>query len=143
MTRDIMVARWTEVGDKLVALAEEFPEERYDVRPAPDVRSFAEQLRHVAFWNEYARKALRGEKADGSANELPAATYATKKKLVRVLRESLDGVKAELANGNGKAPADAAVDTVVSSIEHNGEHYGQLVVYSRLAGLVPPASRSA
>ena len=143
MTRDILATRWNEVGDKIVTLAEEFPEERYDARPAPAVRSFAEQLRHVAFWNESVGRTLRGEKADGDANELPRDAYPGKPEIVAALRESFDGVKAQLTRGNGKAQADSAVDTLVSFIEHNGEHYGQLVVYSRLAGVVPPTSRSA
>jgi hypothetical protein len=136
----VLLTRWAEIGDKIVALAEEFPEEKYDFRPAPDTRSFADQLRHIAFWNEYTEKALKGEKPDGSANELPRAAYATKQALVAALRKSFDGVAGYLGNGHG-APDDAAVDTVVSFIEHNGEHYGQLVISYRLNGLVPPASR--
>jgi len=46
---DLLLNRWTQIGDKMTKLAEEFPEDRYDARPAADVRSFAEQLRHVAF----------------------------------------------------------------------------------------------
>jgi len=63
--RDVLVTRWSEIGDKIVKLAEEFPEDRYDARPVPDVRSFADQLRHVAFWNRYVQKTLRQEEADG------------------------------------------------------------------------------
>jgi len=42
---------------------------------------------------------------------------------------------------NGSA-TKADANTMVSCIEHGGEHYGQLVVYARLAGIVPPASRA-
>jgi uncharacterized damage-inducible protein DinB len=140
VSHDDLVARWSEIGDKLVTLAEAFPEDRYDDRPVPDVRSFADQLRHVAFWNRYVQKTLRREEADGEANELPRATYPTKAKIVKVLRSTFDDVTTELtsgrANGNG---SDLA--TLVSFIEHSGEHYGQLVVYARLNGVVPPASR--
>ncbi len=69
---DLLLNRWTEIGDKMVKLAEEFPEDRYDARPVADIRSFADQLRHVAFWNRYVQKTLRREEADGQANELPA-----------------------------------------------------------------------
>ena len=139
--RDVLVTRWTEIGDKIVKLAEEFPEDRYDARPVPDVRSFADQLRHVAFWNRYVQKTLRREEADGQANELPAASFPTKPKIVKVLRASFDEVANELRSMNGKANTTDA-DTMVSFIEHGGEHYGQLVMYTRLAGIVPPASRS-
>jgi uncharacterized damage-inducible protein DinB len=141
VTRDVLIARWSDIGDKMLKLAEEFPEDKYDARPAPGVRSFADQLRHVAFWNEYVHKTIRREKTDGEANELPRDAYPTKSKIVKVLRESFDGVKAELAKGSA-APDVSEVETLVTFIEHGGEHYGQLVVYSRLNGVVPPASRA-
>ena len=140
MTRDALRARWAEVGDKIVKLAEEYPEDRYDARPAAGVRSFAEQLRHVAFWNEYAGRSIRGEAMDGEANELPGVRYPGKREIVPALRASFDDVGRTLGAGED-APDGAAQDTVVSFIEHGGEHYGQLVMYYRLDGMVPPASR--
>ena len=139
--RDVLVTRWSEIGDKMVRLAEEFPEDRYDARPAADVRSFADQLRHVAFWNRYVQKTLRREEADGQANELPRSTYPSKAKIVKVLRTTFDDVAKEFGAMNGSASKSDA-DTMVSFIEHSGEHYGQLVMYARLEGIVPPASRA-
>ena len=138
--RDILVTRWSEIGDKMVKLAEAFPEDRYDAHPVPEVRSFADQLRHVAFWNRYVQKTLRREEADGQPNELPRASYPTKTKIVKILRTTFDDVAAELGAMNGKANT-TDVDTMVSFIEHSGEHYGQLVMYARLNGVVPPASQ--
>ena len=139
--RDVLITRWSEIGDKIVKLAEEFPESKYDARPVQEVRSFADQLRHVAFWNRYVQKTLRREEADGQANELPRATYATKAKIVKALRSSVDEVAKEFGAMNGKASSTDA-DTMVSFIEHSGEHYGQLVMYARLNGVVPPASQA-
>jgi len=136
---EIAVARWSDIADKIVALAEEFPAEKYEDRPAAGIRSFAEQLRHVAFWNEYVQKTLRRVQADGGANELPRDKYPSKRKIVPVLKDSFESVKAELANGSPREDSD--LDTVISFVEHNGEHYGQLVLYCRLNGIVPPASR--
>ena len=141
VTRDMLVTRWSEIGDKIVKLAEEFPEDRYEAKPVPEIRSFADQLRHVAFWNRYVQKTLRREEADGQANELPQASYPTKSKLVKVLRSTFDDVAKEFRAMNGKANSTDE-DTMVSFIEHGGEHYGQLVVYARLNGVVPPASRA-
>jgi hypothetical protein len=53
--RDVLVTRWSEIGDKMVKLAEEFPDEHFDTRPVPEVRSFGDQIRHVAFWNRYVQ----------------------------------------------------------------------------------------
>ena len=141
MTGDILTARWAEIGDKIVSLGEEFPAEHYDFSPAPGVRSFADQLRHIAFWNLYVEQTLRGEQADGTANELARDKFPTKSKIVAALRKSFQDVGHVLGNGHAAAAKNA--DTVVSFIEHNGEHYGQLVVYYRLNGLVPPASRNS
>jgi hypothetical protein len=138
--RDVLMTRWSEIGDKVVKLAEEFPEDKYEFRPRPGVRSFADQLRHAAFWNEYVRKTVRGEQADGAANEYPRDAYPSKAAVVQVLRKSFDGVRAEIAAGKG-APDKSMLDNVIAFIEHSGEHYGQLVVYYRLNDLVPPASR--
>jgi uncharacterized damage-inducible protein DinB len=140
--RDVLLARWAELGDKIVTMAEEFPQERYDTSPVPGVRSFADQLRHVAFWNVYVQKTLLSEAVNGDANELPRDEYPTRERIAAALRKSFDDVKGAFArNGNGNGPSEAACDTMVTFIEHNGEHYGQLAVYYRLNGLVPPASR--
>lgn len=140
MTREMLAARWKEIGDKVIALAEEFPSDRYDEHPAEGARSFGEQLRHVAFWNQYLRATLHGENPDGSANALQRAAHATKGKVVSALRESFDAVHADIER-NGIANDPQKVDTVVSYLGHNAEHYGQLAVYCRLSGRVPPASR--
>ena len=142
MTREALVKQWTELGDKLVALAESFPDRQYDVHPAADVRSVAEQLRHVAFWNEYAGKTLRGEPADGEANELPAARFGTKAAIVRALGDSFATVARDLAR-TATPLAERHEATVHAFVQHGAEHYGQLVVYARLNGIVPPASRGA
>ena len=134
---DVLRTRWSEIGDKIVLLAEEFPAAEYEFRPADGTRSFAEQLRHVAFWNDWVRESLAGKEPDGTANEIPAAKYRTKKDILAALRKSFDGVAKAVSAKNGDAP----LDTLVAFIEHNGEHYGQLVLYSRLKGIVPPASR--
>ena len=135
--RDALRTRWSDMGEKMVRLAEEFPENAYDFRPAAEARTFADQLRHVAFWNEYVSTILRNEKADGEANTLSPKVFPTKASVVTALRASFDGVAALLANGNGVPD----LEQVVAFIEHNGEHYGQLVAYYRMNGLVPPTSR--
>ena len=134
---EVLRTRWSEIGDKILLLAEEFPAEHYAFRPAEGTRSFAEQLRHVAFWNDYVRESLAGNDPDGTANELAAGQFPGKQEILPALRRSFDGVSEAIAKTNGEAP----LDTLVTFIEHNGEHYGQLVLYSRLKGMVPPASR--
>jgi hypothetical protein len=138
--RDAFLAGWNEIGEKLVKMAEEFPENKFDYKPVDGVRTFADVLRHVAFWNEWVTKRARGEQPDGKANELSKTEFATKAKIVAALKSSIAGGAAEL----NKQPAslDARQAGLWGSfIGHSSEHYGQLVVYYRLNGLVPPASR--
>jgi hypothetical protein len=140
---NVLETRWSDIGGKLVSLAESVPEESYDYRPVPEIRTFAEQLRHVAFWNDYLRDTLRGDAADGAANEISPADYPGKTEILPALRESFEAVRAELAKGSGKSgssAADGRLDQAVSYIDHVAEHYGQLVVYARLSGVIPPAS---
>ena len=44
----VVLDSWNEIGRKLTALAEDFPEDKYDFKPTPAQRSFAEQLLHAA-----------------------------------------------------------------------------------------------
>jgi hypothetical protein len=132
---NLLLTRWSDIGDRLVAVAQEFPAEQYEFRPTPAVRSFADQLRHVAFWNAHLAGVLRNENPNGEANTFAAAEYPNKAAIVKIVRDTVDQVKRELAKD-----AMPAADAVISFIEHSGEHYGQLVVYYRLKGLVPPAS---
>ena len=140
--RDVLLRHWTEIGDKVVKMAEEFPEDKYEFRPVPGVRTFADNLRHVAFWNTYVSKQIKGEKIDPKINELPKAEYATKAAIVKALKTSLDEATA-LLKGGSAAPSAKLTDLWTSFIEHSGEHYGQLVVYYRLNNIVPPASRGS
>ena len=128
-------------------MAEDFPEDKYDFKPVPAQRSFAEQLLHVAGSNDLftavAKKAVDDESR---------ANYKTKAAVVAYVKKSFaDGaavIKSKGDAGMAKTVVSAeSHDTLQLSdlayglIEHSGEHYGQLVVYYRVAGLVPPESR--
>src|ERR1700676_207667 len=126
-----LIDGWEQVCQKLVPLAEEVPEIKFEDRPVADVRTFADVLRHVAFWNRYVADSARGRKGDGTANELPTDGYSTKPRIVDALKRSAaDAADALKGNASGLSPEMA--EMVVTFIEHNCEHYGQLVVYARL-----------
>lgn len=132
-------SRWEQSAAKLTQLAAELPSARWNFQPATGARTWAEVLRHIAFWNLYLAATLRGEKPDDSANELPASEYATKKAVFDALRGSFQSVTdawRQLPEHDAQA-----VESLLTFLEHNAEHYGQLVVYARLDGIVPPASR--
>jgi len=145
------LASWNEIGRKLIAMAEDFPEDKYDFKPTPAQRSFAEQLLHAANANYFFTNPVMGLKMP--AEEDPKRDqYKTKADVAAFVKKAFaDGAAAIKAKGD-KGMSDFIIDPFANQqvrisdaafgfIEHSGEHYGQLAVYYRIAGLVPPESR--
>ena len=142
---------WNDIGRKITAMAEDFPEDKYDFRPTPAQRTFAEQLLHAAGANYFFTNPATG-KAMPPGEDPKRSDYKSKAAIVAYVKQSFaDGAAAIKAKGD-KGLSDIIVDpfanqqTRVSDmawglVEHDGEHYGQLVGYYRNAGLVPPESR--
>lgn len=142
---------WNDIGRKLIAMAEDFPEDKYDFKPNPTERGFADQLLHAANANYFFTNLALGQKPP--AEEDPKReNYKTKADVVTFVKKSFaDGAAAIKAKGDKGMLAlvvdpDAhqqtrLTDLAYGLIEHSGEHYGQLAVYYRVAGLVPPESR--
>ena len=58
----VVLDSWNEIGRKLIAMAEDFPEDKYDFKPTPAQRSFAEQLLHAAGSMYYFTNPAMGQK---------------------------------------------------------------------------------
>src|SRR2546427_3658517 len=139
-----------DVGRKLIAMAEDFPEDKYDFKPTPAQRSFAEQLLHAAGANYFFTNPVMG-KEPPAAEDPKRDQYKSKADIVAFVKKSFaDGAAAIQSKGEKGLTTEVVyfahqkarvLDMAYGLIEHNGEHYGQLVVYYRLAGLVPPESR--
>ena len=142
---------WNDIGRKLIAMAEDFPEDKYYFKPTPAQRSFAEQLLHAAGANYFFTNLALGQKPP--AEEDPKRDrYKTKSDVVEFVKKSFADGAAAIKTKGDKGMTDLATDPdsnqqvrvsdmAYSFIEHSGEHYGQLAVYYRVAGLVPPESR--
>ena len=147
---------WNAIGNKLVAMAQDFPEDKYDFKLQKDERTFAENLLHVAAVDYDLMRAASGSNIgpDFGKNKHnpPREAYKTKADVVKLIQLAVaDG--ANLIQQQG----DAGLDTTkkmpwgnrlvhnsyiwMCAIEHSAEHYGQLVVYYRANNLVPPDSR--
>jgi uncharacterized damage-inducible protein DinB len=147
----VLLDSWNDIGRKLIAMAEDFPEDKYDYKPTPAQRSFAEQLLHAAGANYFFTDPAMGKKMP-PPEDPKRADYKTKAAVVAFVKKSFaDGAEAIKAKGD-KGMSDLLVDPFANQqtrvldmayglIEHDGEHYGQLVGYYRMAGLVPPESR--
>jgi uncharacterized damage-inducible protein DinB len=137
---EVILQRWNGVGNKLIAMAEDWPEAKYTYRPNDQVRTFAQQLLHAAASNYYAIDAALGKPLNEVNENPPTSVYKTKAQVVAFVKKSIADGDAAIRQG-GDAGALRHLDGWVELIEHMGEHYGQLVVYYRNNGVVPPASR--
>ena len=146
----VVLDYWNEIGGKLTAMAEDFPEDKYDFKPTPAERSFAEQLLHAAGATYYFTNPVMGKKPP-AAEDPKRDQYKSKADIVAFVKKSFaDGAAALQSKGEKGLTTEVVylpdqkarvLDIAYGLIEHSGEHYGQLVVYYRLAGLVPPESR--
>ena len=154
-----LLDQWNEIGRKLIAMAEDFPEDKYDCKPAANMRSFAERLIHAAAANYFFTNSALGEKLPGDEDP-PRAQFKTKAAVVEYVKKSFaDGAAAIKSKGDSRI-SDLVVDPfgyddpqhagkaqirlndlAHNLIEHSGEVYGQLSVYYRVAGMTPPESR--
>src|SRR5271155_1362516 len=147
----VVLDSWNDIGRKLIVIAEDFPEDKYDFKPTPAQRSFAEQLLHAANANYFFTNPALGQKPP--AEEDPKRDqYKTKADVMAFVKKAFADGAAAIQSKGDKGLSDLIVDPFAHQyvrvsdfaygfIEHSGEHYGQLVVYYRLSGLVPPESR--
>ena len=143
------------VQGQVLGIAEAMPESKYSFIPTAGEfkgsRSFAEQIKHVAcanfaFFNQIEKKTPPQECEKGGPSKA-----ATKQELVQYLRESFDygnralsTITAEnaLARVDGRyAGPNTQLGMAVTAVWHIADHYGQLVEYLRMNGMVPPATR--
>ena len=148
-----VLTAWNDIGGRLIEMAEDFPEDKYDFKTTPAQRTFADNLLHVA--SDFRREisAIKGTPGGPPPDkDFSRADYKTKADVAKLLKQAVaDGAALIQEQGDAgltresKNPYDGTMQHVsytwLGTMEHAGEHYGQLVVYYRVAGLVPPASR--
>jgi len=147
---------WNDIGNRLVDMAKDFPEDKYDFRVQKDQRTFAQNLLHAAAVDYELIRSIAGTKMGpdfGKDVENPSRdVYKTKADVVKLIQQAVtDG--ADLIKKQGDAGLDKTVKLPwgnelahvsylwMIGAEHSGEHYGQLVVYYRANNMIPPASR--
>ena len=95
----VVVDSWNDIGRKLTAMAEDFPEDKYDYKPTPAQRSFAEQLLHAAGANYYFINPVMGQKPPAE-EDAKREQYKTKADVVTFVKKSFaDGAAAIQSKG--------------------------------------------
>lgn len=138
--------QYTQFKNFIVGSAEKMPEENYAFKPVDTVRSYGQLVGHVADAQYLFCSAVRGEKAP----DLKIETSKTSKTdLVAALKEafaycdkSYDGMTDATGSEMVKFFGNDApkVGVLFFNNMHNSEHYGNLVTYLRIKGIVPPSS---
>jgi len=133
--------------NNVIKAAEKMPEEHYSFRPTPEVRSFGQILGHVAD-AQYGLCGRAGamQRPEGGSIE---KTKTSKADLVAALKTAIaacDDVYGSLSDAQAAEKikflgGERSKLAVLSfNTTHNYEHYGNLVTYMRIKGLVPPSS---
>lgn len=144
------------IEHEIVSAAEAMPDDKYNFAPTAGafqgVRTFGEQIRHAALTNHQVFAAILGEAVPegGPGDNGPA--LKTKAEIVQYLRDSFAlahkavatineaNVVTEIKNPYGPTPTTRLALSMVG-FGHSFNHYGQMVEYLRMNGIVPPASR--
>ena len=140
-----LVATWERTASNMIDVAEVMPEEKYDFKPTPEVRTFREQLVHVAGTVQRFIDTANGTKSEPGA----AQENMTKTEIVQLLTQRYQAGKAligALSDAQMVEPVKFPFgDQMVSRygfwmgpLQDGADHYGQLVIYLRLNGIVPP-----
>ena len=142
---------YEKVREMMIRSAEKMPEGEYGFKPTPEVRSFGQIVGHIADDQYNLCGPVRGDVREGDDGRIEKTVHG-KDALVVELRKAFaycDAAYAGLTDASAmeKMTAFGAMRTRYSLLEwnmwHTWEHYGNLVVYLRMKGLVPPSSEPA
>jgi uncharacterized damage-inducible protein DinB len=143
--------QYANIKKYVVASAEKMPAEHFGFKPTPEVRTYGQLLGHILDTNYFFCNAVKGgvNPADGKDFE----KIANKAELVQAVKDSFaycDDAFATLTDqsamamikvGSGANVREAARGNQLTMVViHSNEHYGNLVTYLRMKGIVPPSS---
>jgi uncharacterized damage-inducible protein DinB len=150
VARPLSLAQW-----QLLSVAEAMPEEKYGFVPTAGefkgVRSFAEQIKHVACGHLAFFNQIEGTTPPEHCDKGGPSPAQTKAELLRYLRESFEYGNRVLASVDDKnalarvegpyGGPNTKLGIAILAIWHISDHYGQLVAYLRMNGIVPPGTQ--
>jgi hypothetical protein len=149
--------------DDLVPAADAMPEDKYNFKPTNDlikgseftgVKTYADQVKHIAVTNELVVACLNGQPqpVPDAESDLGPAKLTSKADIMQYLKDSFTHAHEAFAKIN-KANIDGQVRNpfgkgtrprlglLIIILGHTQDHYGQMVEYLRMNGIIPPASR--
>jgi len=148
---DAIRSSWDSARKNIKESADVMPEANYAFKPAVDVRSFGAILAHLAGANYEFCSAAKDEKSPHAEDEFEKSA-TTRPAIIKALADSLAYCDSAFAAANDRTLSDmvympfgmpraARASALLGEINHMNEHYGNLVTYFRIKGIVPPSSR--
>jgi hypothetical protein len=146
----------TNTETRVISAADAMPEEKYSYAPTTGefagARTYAQQIKHLAANNyRIAAYILNQSPSPDQASETGPDTVQSKAQIMDYLKGSfaaLHRAMAAINKENMLAPMAAApksqrtrLQLAVDAVAHSNDHYGQMVEYLRMNGIIPPASR--
>jgi uncharacterized damage-inducible protein DinB len=142
---------WNNAKRDIVESAAQMPDASYAYKPIDSVRTFGQILAHVADSNYFYCARAKGETAPSPDGRFEKEA-TTKAAIVKALADSVaycDGVYASLTETSvaemvtppGARGAIPRAQPLFANASHNVEHYGNLVTYFRMKGMVPPSTK--
>jgi uncharacterized damage-inducible protein DinB len=138
---------WTRVQRIVAASAEAMPEANYAFKPTSDVRTFGQLIGHLANEHYMICSSVKGEKNPHEGVDYEKTT--AKADLVKALKDSntyCDAAyalsdAAKLTGPTAPNRRDTPFSGLLLNVTHDSEHYGNIVTYLRMKGIVPPSSQ--
>ena len=143
----VVHSMWQMMANWVAQSAEQMPEAKYSYRPTPEVRTFGEIIAHVAGAEKMLCAIGMGETPP--AEDAVEQSATTKAALIAALKESAAYCDRAYSQSDAASHMPATVFgqkqtrlyALVLNATHVGEHYGNLITYLRLNGMVPPSSQ--
>lgn len=139
---------WVEMKDTMVKLANEMPEDKYSFKTTPPQRDFAQQVLHIAQANVTNLGFLRGKAMPPAINRAARSKAEVIKAMAdsfdygeALIKEQTDQSMLEVVQTNAFLGPSSRARVIYFLLGHTWDIYGQMVVYLRLNGGVPPASQ--
>lgn len=142
-------ADWARTRTLITGIVEAMPDDKFGFKPTPAQQTFGERVLHVATTDLFILQALGGKTAAPVINQ----KAATKAELLAALKQTFDYGEAVIKEFSDQqwtervtpppfmGPSASRLRIVYFDMQHSEDMYGQFVVYVRLNGVTPPASR--
>jgi uncharacterized damage-inducible protein DinB len=138
---------WQMMANYVAKSAEQMPEAKYSYRPTPEVRTFGEIIGHVAGAEKMFCALGMGETPP--SEDAVEKTSPSKAQLIAALKDAATYCDKAYSQSDASSHMPATIfgqkqtrlHALVLNATHVGEHYGNLITYLRLNGMVPPSSQ--